>query len=555
MVTSLKDKIAKALPTKTPAKEVKGEIEKIGESSIKLEQKIYKTYEDYDIHDLMLYAGLDCIVTSELVSRLAPRCSLEPKYIRSVNGKRVPGTAMSIFESYETYTQPAFEFLVDLEMNGIRYDVDGNRAMAVRMQAEVAELEVQIFRELGDKGKDLNLDSGDHMTKLLYEDMGFEVESRTKTGEPSTDGEALAALAEKYEVGWLKLIAKRKDIVSIYRTFIATYVEDFVKPDGRIHSSYNQHGTSSFRISGDTPNFTQIPRPKWGYNIRDLFVPTPGFVLIALDFSSAEVKILGAISRDPGLLKAIEQGLDFHSFSASQMRGINYDEFVAIINDGPNKITGYAGHALHKQYKQWRQEAKVLTFSLLYGSTAGGIAMQLKITYGEAQTLMDLYFSKFPKILEYIEDMHNEAKWNHFVVGPFGQRKMQYGTLPCFEGTAVYNGALRNAQNVRIQGPTSSLGLACFAAGNEAIKKLGGRSLATVYDSWELECPIDRAAEVLETCFYYMDQWPLERFDWLELPIGVEAEISGKSWGQAQVIHRGATQADIEAFLEAERRK
>ena len=190
----------------------------------------------------------------------------------------------------------------------------------------------------------------------------------------------------------------------------------------------------------------------------------------------------------------------------------------------------------------------------MYGSSAGGIAMQLNIPKNEAQALMDLYFSKFPKIKDYITDMHNEAKWNHFVVGPFGQRKMQYGTLPCFEGTAVYNGALRNAQNVRIQGPTSSLGLACFAAGNQAIKQYGARSLATVYDSWELECPIGRAAEVLETCFYYMDEWPIQQFDWLGLHIGVEAEISGKSWGQAQVIHRGATQADIEAFLEAEKK-
>lgn len=193
--------------------------------------------------------------------------------------------------------------------------------------------------------------------------------------------------------------------------------------------------------------------------------------------------------------------------------------------------------------------------SILYGSTAGGIAMQLGISKDEAQALMNLYFSKFPKILDYITDMHNEAKWNHFVVSPFGQRKMQYGTLPCFQGTAVYNGALRNAQNVRIQGPTSSLGLACFAAGNQAIKQLGGRSLATVYDSWELECPIDKAAEVIETAFYYMDDWPLEHFDWLSLPIGVECEISGKSWGQCQVVHRGTNQHDIRAFLDAERSK
>lgn len=538
-------------------KRVRKTAEKVEKKVEEVERKVYRTYEDYDIEQLMTYAGIDCLNTSDLLSRLVPVCSAEPAYDRSEDGgkRRVKGRAMSIFDSYDTYTAPAFEFLCDLELNGIAYDVAGNMAMGERMRTEVAGLETQIYAALGKTREELNLDSGDHMVKLLYEEKGFEVETRTKTGEPSTDGDALAALADKYKHEWLKLIAKRKDIVSIYRTFIENYVADFVKRDGRIHSSYNQHGTSSFRISGENPNFTQIPRPKHGYNIRDLFVPTPGHVFIALDFSSAEVKVLGAISRDPGLLRAIEQGLDFHSFSASQMRGIPYEDFVAIVSDGPNKTTGHPGHPLHKQYKNWRQEAKVLTFSLLYGSSAGGISMQLGITKGEAQALMDLYFSKFPKILDYITDMHNEAKWNHFVVGPFGQRKMQYGTLPCFTGTAVYNGALRNAQNVRIQGPTSSLGLACFAAGNEAIKKLGARSLATVYDSWEFECPIDRAAEAIETAFYYMEEWPLERFDWLTLPIGVECEISGKSWGQCQVVHRGITQKEVEQFLSAERLK
>jgi DNA polymerase I len=542
---------------KEEIKAVKRATKKVEKAVEKLEQKIYRTYEDYDIEHLMTYAGVDCIGTSELLSKLAPVCSLEPKYIRSLDGgrKKEVGHAMSIFDSYDTYTTPAFEFLCDLELNGIMYDVAGNRAMAARMVKEVGELEEQIYSALGKTKDQLNLDSGDAMVKLLYEEHGFDVESRTKTGEPSTDGDAINALADRYELGWLKLIAKRKDIVSIYRTFIENYVQDFVKPDGRIHSSYNQHGTSSFRISGENPNFTQIPRPKHGYNIRDLFVPSPGHVFIALDFSSAEVKVLGAISRDPGLLRAIAEGLDFHSFSASQMMGVSYEDFMAVINDGPNKATGYKGHPKFKEYKERRQAAKVLTFSLLYGSTAGGIAMQLNITKGEAEGLMDLYFSKFPKILEYITDMHNEAKWNHFVVGPFGQRKMQYGTLPAFTGTAVYNGALRNAQNVRIQGPTSSLGLACFAAGNEAIKLVGGRSLATVYDSWELECPIERAAEVVETAFYYMDEWPLERFDWLTLPIGVECEISGKSWGQCQVVHRGVTQGEIEAIIAAEKVK
>ena len=501
----------------------------------------YYTYEDYPVEDLLLYAGLDTYCTLSLVQRLSRACSAEPSYIRSVNGKdKVPGKTMSIFESYDLFTTPAFNFILDLEINGIGYDVEGNKAMAARMVIEVAELERQIFAEI----PAVNLDSGIAVAEYLYTTLGLEIQSTTKTGEPSVDGEALAALEKKYGFKWLGWMAKRKDIVSIYRTFIVNYVDDFVKPDGRIHASYNLHGTSSFRISGDSPNFTQIPRPKHGYDIRTLFTPRPGYVFIALDFSSAEVKILGAVCRDPMLLKAIQEGLDFHSFSASQMYNIEYDSFVRVINSDNNP--------LKKDYKLKRQNSKALTFGILYGSTAAGVAANLGITFAEAEALINLYFSKFPKIKEYIADMHNEAIWNHMGVNSFGQRKMQYGTLPPFKGTSVWNGGLRNQQNVRIQGTSSSAGLACFAAGNEAIKEFGGISLATVYDSWELECPIENAAKVLELCFYYMEEWPLEKFDWLTLPIGVEAEISGKSWGAAKGIPRGSTQAQIEEFLRAE---
>ncbi len=336
----------------------KPRVKKVEESAVKselaVEKPIYRTYEDYPPEDLYLYAGFDCIVTSEVLSKLAPACSHEPPYINSVGGKKSPTTAMSIFESYARYTAPALEFMVDLELNGMKYDIAGNRAMAARMVAEVADLESQIFAELG---KEINLDSGDVMSEFLFVEKGFEVITRTKTGEPSTDGDSLAALAIKYELPWLRLIAKRKDIVSVYRTFIQNYVTDFVKPDGRVHPSYSLHGTSSFRISGESPNIPAIPRPKHGYNVRDLFTVEEGYVFITLDFSSAEVKVLGAISRDPMLLKAIAEGMDFHSFSASQMMGVEYEFFVDVVNDSSNPR--------YKEFKGLRQRAKVLTFSIL----------------------------------------------------------------------------------------------------------------------------------------------------------------------------------------------
>ena len=166
----------------------------------------------------------------------------------------------------------------------------------------------------------------------------------------------------------------------------------------------------------------------------------------------------------------------------------------------------------------------------------------------EAEALIGLYFKTYPLIQQYISDSHSMALLNHFVVNPFGLRKQQFGTLPCYKGTAVYNAAKRNSQNVQIQGPTSMLGLYAFAETNKAIKPLGAKLTCSVYDSIEIECPINRASEVLELAFYNMDDKPVETFDWLDLPIGVEAEL-GTTWGDLVVVHRGSTQQEIESVL------
>lgn len=319
---------------------------------------VYRTYEDFNPEDLYLYAGIDCIVTSDLAKKLYPTCAENPIYRMSEFGSKSKKNdkvikAMSILSSYEQYMTPAFEFIVDLEINGLSYDVTKNREINAAMVEEMGRLDELLRPHTGS----INLDSGAELSVLLYETKGFEPPSLTKSGEPSTDGDALKALALSTGEEWLSLLGKRGDIASTWRTFIRSYVEDFVRSDGRLHPSYNLHGTGSFRISGENPNLTQLPRPKHGFNIRQCYNARPGYIFMALDFSSAEVKVLGAISKDKNILKAIEEGLDFHSFSASQMHGIPYDEFVAVLES--------EGHPDRKRYKQLRQEAKALTFGIL----------------------------------------------------------------------------------------------------------------------------------------------------------------------------------------------
>jgi DNA polymerase-1 len=507
---------------------------------------VYKTYEDFEAEELYLYAGLDCIVTSTLLERIFPFLAEEPVYfVPGKDGRPIPTHSKSILETNEEITKLAFEYILDMEINGLKYDIAKNREIKARMEAEIADLERKIF----DSGKvppNINFDSGKEMVELLYGQLKFEPPSFTASGEPSTDGEALLTLAglnplnppKDYktpdpELQFLAYLAKRKDINSTCNTFIRTYVEDFVKRDGRIHPSYNLHGTSGFRISGDSPNLTQLPRPKHGYNIRECYGVDNGNVFIAFDFSSAEVKIVAALCKDPAMLKAVEEGRDFHSSSASLMIGVDYEEVVRVVGD--------KNDPKHKEYKHWRQVAKILTFSLIYGSSAGGIAMQLNVSKDEAQRLMDLFFKAYPKMLEFIDNAHKMATWNQRVVTEFGQRRQEYGTYKCFDRTAAKNAALRNSANVLVQSATSTLGLIVFAHLNRAIKKIGGKAICTVYDSCEFEVPQEKAAEAIELCFYYLNDFPQTIFPWLTLPIGCDGEL-GLNWGECEHVKRGITQ-------------
>jgi DNA polymerase-1 len=284
-----------------------------------------------------------------------------------------------------------------------------------------------------------------------------------------------------------------------------------------------------------------LPRPKHGFNVRDCYTVPEGYAFVCLDFSSAEVKILANMAKEPAMLRAIVEGLDFHSFSASEMYGIPYDVLYEVVKN--------EDHHLHKEYKGYRQIAKVLTFSLLYGSSAGGIATQLNLEKSESERLVDLYFKAFPGVRNFIESAHKMAELNQYVITPLGQRKREYGTYKCFKPTAAYNAALRNAQNVLIQSTTSSVGLITFAELNARLKPLGVISTCTVYDSVEMEVPIDKVAEVVNLSYDILNNWPVEKFDFLELPIGCDCEV-GISWGELRGVHQGVTQEEVVKILD-----
>ena len=438
----------------------------------------HQTFEDYPYEDLLDYAGIDAIVTLDILKKLWPKLNAKDQYLKFKNASEsYYVTPPSMAWELKNIKAEALKFIVDMEVVGMPYDVRGNQRMGSLMQAEIALLTDTIKSQVGN----INLDSGKELGDLLFGRMGLKPPMQTKSGDDATSGEALEMLFEENpELLWLGDIQKRKNMASVYRSFIETYVEKFVKRDGCIHPEYNLHGTSSHRISSDNPNLLNLPRSCYQYDIRSLYVVPEGMVFLTMDFSSCEVKILAALSRDETMIKAIREGLDFHTFTASMISGIPYDEILAVLDFTKEQLADPVNKALYKKYKEMRQNAKATTFGILYGSSINGLAMKLGITTDEAEKLVEQYFGVYPRIKDFVASSHAMAKANHYVFTPFGQRKQQFATLPCYKGMAVANAALRNAQNVLIQSTASTLGLMAFTEVNKRIKALGGRVMCTV---------------------------------------------------------------------------
>ena len=185
----------------------------------------------------------------------------------------------------------------------------------------------------------------------------------------------------------------------------------------------------------------------------------------------------------------------------------------------------------------------------LYGSSVAGIAAQLNLTKEAADELVTMYFKAFPKVKNYIENSHKFALWNQMSLTPLGQRRRQYGTYPCFKPTAAYNASMRGSQNMIIQSTTSTIGLATFTEINRQVKPLGAKCICTVYDSLEIECSLEKSAFIINLVYDIMDNYPLEAFSFMELPIGSEGDV-GISWGETEVVHKGVTQTQVNKIID-----
>jgi len=285
---------------------------------------------------------------------------------------------------YETLERPLVPVLAEMEMHGIKVDRDTLSRMSNAFAQKMAGLEAELY-ELA--GHEFNVQSPAQVGEILFDQMSMEGGKKTKTGQWSTPATVLEDLATEHD--FPARVLDYRQLQKLKSTYTDALQGHINADTGRVHTSYSIAGASTGRLASTDPNLQNIPvRSEEGRRIREAFVAEPGNVLVSLDYSQIELRILAHIADIPALKQAFADGLDIHAMTASEMFGVPMDEMTPEI----------------------RRKAKAINFGVIYGISGFGLARNLRIPRAEAQGFIDRYFERFPGIRTYMDDTVAFAK-------------------------------------------------------------------------------------------------------------------------------------------------
>ena len=371
------------------------------------------TFDQVDIDAAADYAAADADITFRLRDVFEPQ--LEKDNLRG------------LMDDTELALLPV---LVTMQRHGIKMDSGVLHEMSADLYRQTEQIKSDIYQSVG---HEVNLDSPKQLSDLLFAELGLPKTRRTKTGY-STDANALEGLKGIHPV--VDGILEYRQVSKLKSTYVDA-LPDMVNPvTGRVHTSYNQTGSATGRISSSDPNLQNIPvRTELGRQVRRAFVAegAPDWQLFSADYSQIELRVLAHLSQDPGLLDAFRRGEDIHASTASLM-------FEVPINEVDSEM---------------RRIAKVLNFGVIYGLSPHGISQQTGFTREQGREFIDTYFAKYPGISEYLETVKAQARADQYVETALGRRRyLPEINSPNFN---TRGGAERMAINMPIQGTAADI--------------------------------------------------------------------------------------------------
>jgi DNA polymerase-1 len=408
-------------------------------------------------------------------------------------------------EQWKLFTDiemPMIPILIQMEATGVQLDVEYLDKMSETLKQEQTNIEQQIYELVG---HEFNVNSTKQLSQVLYEELGLPKRGIRKTVHGySTAADALALLEGKHPV--IDLILSQRQISKLESTYVRT-LPTLVNPrTGRVHTSYNQAGTVTGRLSSSNPNLQNIPiRTELGRQIRKGFVAQEGWMFLAADYSQVELRILAHVSQDPELLDAFAKDQDVHARTAA-----------AVYNIAIEDVT-----------KDKRNIAKTVNFGLIYGQSAYGLAQQTGLDFDEAERFIATYFERYPGVRKWLDDTRALAYAQGYVETLLGRRRY----FPELQTTRrAYAGrraaAERQAINAPIQGTAADiLKIAMIRLDRELeARALESKMVLQVHDEVVLEVPkneLDEAVRLVRTV--------MENAYTLDAPLKVDAEI-GENW-------------------------
>lgn len=444
------------------------------------------TFNQIELEQAAPYAAEDADITLRLHQTLWGKLSAEPGLAK-------------VFSEIEL---PLLPVLARMERLGTTIEPKLLHQQSQEIEVRLAELEKQAH-ELA--GQEFNLSSPKQLGEILFTKLGLPIIKKTPKGAPSTAEEVLAELAETYELP--QLLMEHRGLAKLKSTY-TDKLPLMIKPQtGRVHTSYHQAVAATGRLSSTDPNLQNIPvRNEQGRRIRQAFIPCAGYKLVAADYSQIELRIMAHLSGDKGLLTAFAEGKDIHKATAAEVFGVALD---AVTSD-------------------MRRSAKAINFGLIYGMSAFGLAKQLGIGRAEAQKYMDLYFERYPGVLEYMERTRQQADAQGYVETLFGRRLY----LPDIKSrnAGLRKAAERAAINAPMQGTAADIikrAMINVDGWIRGIEDESIRMLMQVHDELVFEIREEKLEEYIA-----LIKEKMSGAAELDVPLVVEAG-TGDNWDQA----------------------
>jgi DNA polymerase-1 len=377
------------------------------------------------------------------------------------------------------------------------------------MARQLAGIEQEIYAAAG---HEFNIASLKQLRKVLFEEQKLPVKRKTGiTGEPSTDQDTLEELAaERPDNAIPKLILRHRQVAKLMGTYVEPLPAIVNPQTGRIHASFNQTVTSTGRLSSSDPNLQNIPiRREQGQEVRRAFLPAEGWSLLTADYSQIELRLLAHFCGDAELRRAFVEDRDVHASVASQIFGVAEKDVTA----------------------DMRRMAKTVNFGVIYGISAVGLAQRLGIKRGEAETFIDQYFARYPKVAEYQARLLEECRRTGYVGTILGRRReFDRGNVRRDSTYRQRNQTEREAINMEIQGSAADLIKLAMLHVSRRLKREDRRArmLLQIHDELVFEVPPEEFAAVAALVREEMTT-PRQRELNLRVPLKVDL-AAGSNW-------------------------